>query len=386
MERLSLAPPLPSLADSMNSDRLSRKALNRALLARQLLLTRAERSPLAVIEHLVGLQAQQARPPFVGLWSRIEGFQREHLRTLVERREVVRATLMRCTLHLMSRRDFRLFRPALQPALTAGMTAILRDRLKSFDMDAVTAEARRLFAERPQTFNELRPALTAAFPGADERAMGYAVRTQLPLVIVSSDHHWSYRADACFALAEEWLAEPLAEPVPGQGGARELVLRYLAAFGPATAADVQAWSALPGLRPVLEELRPRLQVFRDERNRELFDLPEAPRPPEETPVPARFVADFDNLILSHADRTRVIADEHRPTVITKNGMVLPTFLVDGFVAGTWKVSLVRKTATLGLTPFSPLPAGARDELAEDGERLARFVEPEARGFDFRVEA
>src|SRR5205814_1463918 len=149
---------------------------------------------------------------------------------------------------------------------------------------------------------------------------------------------------------------------------------------------VQAWSALPGLAPVLNELRPRLRVFRDERKRALFDLPEAPRPPEETRAPARFVADFDNLILSHADRTRVIADEHRSIVITRNGMVLPTFLADGFVAGTWKVSRVRKTATLAVSPFAPIPASAREELAAEAETLARFLEPEAEQVVLRFEA
>src|SRR5204863_7940547 len=163
--------------------------------------------------------------------------------------------------------------------------------------------------------------------------VGYAVRTQLPLVLLPGDHEWGFPGDAHFALAEEWLAGSLAmEDRP-----RTLVLRYLAAFGPASASDIQAWSGLTGLTPVLNELRPQLRVFRDERRRELFDLPEAPRPPADTPVPVRFVADFDNLILSHADRTRVIADEHRPVVITNNGQVLPTFLVDGFVAGTWRV-------------------------------------------------
>jgi hypothetical protein len=357
----------------MSGEILTRKALNRALLARQHLLQREKRSPLEVIEHLVGLQAQQARPPFVGLWSRIEGFRRRELLELIEQRAVVRASLMRCTLHLMSRADYQLFRPALQPALTGAMRSILRDRLQSFDLDAVVAEARALFLERPRNFNDLRAELIRRFPDADERAMGYAMRTQIPLVIVSEEHDWGYRADGDFALSEQWLGEP----PHGEERAHELVLRYLAAFGPASASDVQAWSALFGIAAVLEELRPQLVTFRDERKRELFDLPDAPRPPEGTPVRARFVADFDNLILSHADRTRVIADEHRPTVITKNGMVLPTILVDGFVAGTWKVTTIRKTAVLTVSPFAPIPPVAREELEVEGQALVRFLEPSA---------
>ncbi len=366
----------------MTSETLSRRALNRALLARQMLLAREPITPLVAIEHLVGLQAQQARPPFIQLWSRLADFRREDLASLWDSREVVRATLMRCTLHLMSTRDFRTFRPALQPVLTGAMRSILRDRLDSFDLQPVLAEARRLFAERPRTFTEIRNALVEQFPDADERAMGYAVRTQLLLVIVPEDHPWGFRADGDFALAEDWLGRP----VEGDPDPRELVLRYLAAFGPASAADIQAWSGLGGLAPVLNELRPQLQLFRDERKRELFDLPDAPRPPEETRAPARFVGDFDNLVLSHADRTRIIADEHRPVVVTKNGLVLGTILVDGFVAGTWKVTRTRKTAALTVTPFAPLPPAAKAELEAEGVNLVRFLEPDAHHYELRFEA
>ena len=163
-------------------------------------------------------------------------------------------------------------------------------------------------------------------------------------------------------------------------------MRYLAAFGPASATDVQAWSALAGIREVLEELRPRLVTFRDDRKRELFDLPEAPRPSEDAPAPARFLPGFDNLILSHADRTRIMADEHRPLVTTKNLQVLPTFLVDGFVAGTWKSSLVKKEARLTVLPFEPLSKAAKAELALEADKLVRFIEPDAGKWTVSFEA
>lgn len=362
------------------SEVLTRRALNRALLARQMLLSRVDRPAVDVIEHLIALQAQQARPPFVGLWSRIAGFRREELRTLLNRGDVVRATLMRATLHLISRRDYFAFRPLLQPMLSGAGESILSNRLQSFDRDAVLAEGRRLFAERPRTFTEVRAGLVSAFPDADERAMGYFVRLHLPLILTPEEHEWSYRADGDFGLIEGWPeVEAFATSL------RELIVRYLAAFGPATAADIQAWSGMRGLATVLKELRPQLRVFRDERKRELFDLPEAPRPPEELEVQARFVADFDNLVLSHADRSRIIADEHRPVVVTKNGLVLPTILVDGFVAGTWKTVATRKVATLTITPFAPLPAQAREELAAEGEGLLRFTHPEVAGFDLHFE-
>jgi hypothetical protein len=365
----------------MTQETVTRKALNRALLARQGLLHREATPALTVIEHLVGLQAQLARPPFVGLWSRIPGFQRDELRSLLGSYQVVRATLMRCTLHLMSARDYAAFRPVLQPALTLGMRSILRDRANSFQLDALLSEARRLFAERPRTFADLRDELLQLFPGADERAMGYAVRTHLPLILVPGEQEWGFPGDADFALADGRLDRPFESDKRPHA----LLLRYLTAFGPASATDVQAWSGLPGLGTVLNELRPQLRTFRDERRRELFDLPAAPRPLEDTPAPARFVADFDNLILSHADRTRVIADEHRAVVVTKNGQVLPTILVDGFVAGTWKVSRVRKTTTLTVSPFAPLSSATKSELAGEGEQLARFLQPDADQFALHFE-
>jgi hypothetical protein len=334
------------------------------------------------LEHLVGMQAQQARPPFIGLWSRLVDFRPDDLRELLINRQVVRATLMRGTLHLMTRSDYLAFRSTLQPMLTLAMRSILRDRVESFPMEELLAEARRLFTEQPRTFTELRAALLERFPQADERAMGFTTRTQLPLVIVPGEQPWGFRADGDFALAEDWLGEPIAETAHPHA----LVLRYLAAFGPASTADVQAWSGLQGLAPVLNELRPQLAVFRDERKRELFDLSDVPRPPEETPAPVRFVADFDNLVLSHADRTRVIAEEHRPVVVTKNGIVLPTILVDGFVAGTWKVTRARKLATLTVSPFATLSTTTQQELAMEGEPLMRFLEPDATQYDLRFEA
>ena len=352
---------------------LTRRALNRAYLDRQMLLRREALTPVEVIERLVGLQAQQARPPFVGLGTRLTSFERGDLIADIESGAVVRGTLMRCTLHLMSRGDFLAFRPVLQPVLTNAMRSILRERADTFDLAAILAEASRLFRQRPRTFTEIRNALIELFPEADERAMGYTVRTHLPLLIVPNEHTWGYRADPLFALAEDRLGEAL----PEAASPHALVRRYLAAFGPASGADTQAWSGLTNLAPVLNDLRTELVTLRDERKRELLDLRDAPRPPEDTPAPARFVADFDNLVLGHADRTRVISDEHRPVVVTKNALVLPTILVDGFVAGTWKVARSRKTATLTVTGFAPLPAAAKEELAAESRSLLDLLEPDA---------
>ncbi|MDQ3639260.1 MAG: winged helix DNA-binding domain-containing protein [Actinomycetota bacterium] len=200
-----------------------------------------------------------------------------------------------------------------------------------------------------------------------------AVRHLVPLVQVPPRGVWGESGPAAHTTAEAWLGRPLDR----DPSLEELVVRYLGAFGPATVRDVQAWSGLTRLGEVVDRLRPRLLSFRDERGRELFDLPDAPRPDPDTPAPPRFLPEFDNLILSHADRTRVIADEYRKAIASKNGMVPATMLVDGFVRGTWKTERSRQKATLVIEPFEALAKKDRGALAEEGERLVRFMaEPE----------
>lgn len=358
----------------MSSSLLTTRQLNRALLARQMLLSRETTPVVASVERLVGLQAQLARPPFVGLWTRLEGFQRGDLTGPLQERRIVRATAMRGTIHLMSAADYVGLRGAIQPALTRGMKAILRERAETLDVAALEAEARAFFGGSPATFDALRNHFKAKDPEADERAMAYVIRNVLPLVQAPTDAPWGFPAAADFALAETWLGTPVpTEPAP----AHELVRRYLAAFGPATPSDMQTWSGLQGLRAVFEDLRPDLVTFRDARKRELFDLPEAPRPGEDAPALVRFVPEFDNLVLAHDDRTRVIADEHRPRVTLKNLQVLATFLVDGFVAGTWKVERKKKIAALLLEPFGKLDKKTAKALEAEGDALLRFVEEDA---------
>ncbi|MEA2559901.1 MAG: hypothetical protein QOH06_1405 [Acidobacteriota bacterium] len=362
---------------------LTTRQLNRATLARQMLLSREPIAATAAVERLVGLQAQLARPPFVGLWTRLESFQRDDLVQPLRKRQIIRATAMRGTLHLMSAADYVALRGALQPMLTKGMQAILRERAQDLGMDALQAEARAFFGGKPATFDALRNHLKAKNPTADERAMAYAIRMHLPLVQVPTDDAWGFPAAADFALADDWLGKKVpTEEAP----AHTLVRRYLAAFGPATPRDAQVWSGLQSLRGAFEELRPELVTFRDERKRELFDLPEAPRPDEETPAPVRFLPEFDNLVLAHDDRTRVIADEHRPKVTLKNLQVRATFLADGFVAGTWKVERKKKAATLVLEPFGKLAKKTLVELEREGEALLRFVEEDAPETSVRVAA
>jgi len=353
---------------------LTLRDLNRATLARQMLLAREKTTALSAIERLAGMQAQLPRPPFVGLWTRVADFRREDLAQLLRGRKVVRATLMRATLHLMSAKDYASLRPAIQPALTRVWRQILRQRAHALDPDALAAAAREFLAEGPRTFQEIRAHLAATFPKGDERAMGYIVRTHLPLVQVPTEAEWAFPNIADFTPADAWLGKRRGA---GDENPQALILRYLSAFGPATPGDAQTWSGLAGLRDAFESLRPKLRTFRDERGRELFDLPNAPRPGGDAPAPVRFLPDYDNLLLAHADRTRVVANAHRAPVFLAAGRIMATFLVNGFVAGTWKIARTKRAATLKIAPFAPLPKSARAELVEEAETLVRFVEADA---------
>jgi hypothetical protein len=349
--------------------------LNRATLARQLLLEREPLPAAEAVQRLAGMQAQEPKHPFLGLWTRLQDFAAADLRGALLGRDVVRATLMRSTLHLMTAADYLALRMSMQPARSVALR-VLGARSQGLDLDAVLPAARGHLEGTPLPFDRIRALLAEQFPGVNDRALGYAVRTLLPLVMVpSEDDRWGYPRVAEFTLAEEWLGS-----VPAADGDREaLVRRYLGAFGPASAADVQSWSGLGGFKTVLKGMRDSLEVFADERGRELFDLPEAPRPDAGTPVPPRFLPEFDNLVLAHDDRSRLIADEHRPLVTTKNLRVRATFLVDGVVAGTWTIEAKRRLATLALAPFAPLRKRDAKALTEEGEALVRFAEPECAG-------
>jgi hypothetical protein len=305
------------------------------------------------------MQAQEPRPPFVGLWSRLEAFRPEQLLEALRAGEIVRGPLFRATLHLVTAADWSTFRSAAQPALTRGRRA-LGKRVEAIDVDAVAAAARELLEQAPRTAGELRTLLHAAFSEHEDRALGYTVRTSVPLTLVPSEDPFGFSRDPKLALAE---------PKPPLGTAEDVVLRYLGAFGPASVADAQEWSGLLALAPVFAGLRERLVTFTDERGRELFDLPDAPRPPASTPAPARFLPDFDNLVLAHADRSRVIADEHRRHLTTKNLRVNATALFDGEACATWAIKRKARSATLELTPFASLSEAARRAFEAEGLAL-----------------
>jgi len=344
--------------------KLTVRALNRATLARQMLLRRERVASLDAIARLAGMQAQVPKPPFIGLWTRLETFAAADLRELIAKKKVVRATMMRGTIHLLTTQDFLAWRMPMQAALDDGARVIVGEQ----DVARFVPAAREFFDEEPRTFDALRKHLASRFEG-NERFMAYAVRMHLPLVLVPDESAWGWSGNAPFAVAETYLGRKVAKAT----AARALALRYLAAFGPATAADFQAWSGLRTAKAVFDELRPQLVTFEGEKKKtELFDLPDAPRPGEDAPAPVRFLPEYDNLLLAHADRTRVLPEEHRPRVVTKNLRILGTFLVDGFVAGTWEAPK-KKGQKLEIQPFVKLDRATKKALDEEASALAAFL-------------
>lgn len=362
---------------------LTLREINRMTLARQMLLEKQHLPIPAAITRLVGLQAQQAQPPFVGLWTRLKDFKREDLAVLLQNRTIIKASLMRATLHLFTADDYVTFRTTLQPVLAGAARDISKRRGGEFDVRIVLDAARRFIAEKPRTFVEISDMLANLLPDTDVGSMRYTVRTHIPMVQVPVSDGWCYPGKPQFTLAEEWLGQPL----PLKDHTRELVLRYLAAFGPASVIDMQTWSGLSNLKEVFEKLRSELQVYRDEGKRELFDLPEkiAPVSPDvDTPVPVRFLPEYDNLLLSHSNRRRVLADMYRPKVYLPGLRVAATILVDGFVAGVWKTNVNKGDATLLIEPFNQLENPIKQALFEKGEDLLRFIETDAKSYQVQI--
>ena len=358
---------------------LSPRALNRATLERQLLLSRSDLSVTDAVEHLVGLQAQTPHSWYVGLWSRLEDLDPQAVGELLEERRLVRAALMRSTIHLVTAEDFLTLRPSLQPVIERGVRGQFGRRLEGLDRAEVAAAARALVDEQSLTFSELARLLDKQFPGRDAFALGQAVRAWVPLVQVPPRGVWGKSGRALHTSVEAWLGRALH----ADSSLENLVLRYLAAFGPATVKDVQKWSGLTRLREVMDVLRPDLLTFRDEAGEELFDLPDASRPDPDIPAPPRFLYDFDNLLLSHADRSRIITGQYYEQGFTRDGPMPSIVLLDGFTNGTWEIEHHRGTATLTITPFTRLSDEDADALSEEGARLLAFAAKDATVRDIR---
>jgi hypothetical protein len=361
---------------------LSQRALNRATLDRQLLLSRSALSVAATLEHLVGMQAQTPHTAYVGLWTRLEGFRGEDLSELLVDRSVVRMALMRGTIHLVTARDAWGLRPLLQPVMDRVQKGQFGKRLEGVDLDEVVAMGRAFVDERPRTFKALGDHLLTRWPDRDRFGLEQAVRTGVPLVQVPPRGLWRQSGPIAHTSVEAWLGEPRAE----RPTIDVVVRRYLAAFGPASVMDAQAWCGLTRLTEVFDRLRPGLVTFRDARGRELFDLPDAPRPDPETPAPPRFLYDFENMLLSYADRSRVITTDALRGVDARAQDSLSTFTLDGFVAGTWGVQRDRRRATLTIKPLRTLARNQTRALEDEGQRLLDFLAADALDHDMQVGA
>ena len=398
----SLASVLLMTKTTASAPVLGTRALNRATLDRQLLLRRSGLSAKAAVTHLLGLQAQNVKPPYYALAARLDGFAPGELSALMADREVVRIVTMRSTIHTHTAEDCLTLRPLVQPARDRELTQF-RKGLQGVDLDRLAALARDLVETEPRTMKELREALLAEWPDADPQALAIAARCKLPLVQVTPRGLWGRSGQVALTTAEHWLGVP-ARPAPtadpaGLASSADpagsaptadpdrrtaildaTVLRYLAAFGPASVKDMQTWAGLTRLREAFERLRPGLRVFRDDNGVELFDLPDAPRPAEDTPAPPRFLPEFDNLLLSHADRTRVVPKEHWGRSWQGN-QAYCTLLVDGFLAGVWKLD----GDTVVVEPFGRLTRAQRQEVEDEGQRMLAALHP-GTSFDIRFGA
>ena len=393
---------------------LSPQALNRATLARQMLLTRHDLPAAAALTRLAGMQSQAPDAPYVGLWTRLAGFCPGELAELVSARQAVRIPLMRTTIHLVTADDALTLHPLLR-AVHARMFAshAFARNIAGIDRAALREAGRALLTEKPRTRSQLAPLLAARWPGYDPVSLAYGVTYTEPVVQVPPRGLWGRPGPAAWAPAEAWIGRPF-DPAPSP---EQLVLRYLAAFGPASVADLQTWSGLTKMTEITERLRPGLRAFRATGGAELLDLPDAPRPDPDTPAPPRFLPEYDNLLLSHADRSRVNPDGHPVPLYPGNGGRCGMLLLDGRFRGTWRISAARTkarggaqdgardratgrpkdraqdgagdaprdAATLLIEPFGRLSAADEAALAGEGDRLLAFVAGQTARRDVRIQ-
>lgn len=319
-----------------------------------------------MVQHLVAVQAQETDAPYIGLWARMATFRHEDLTTALVERQVVRGSLLRVTQHITSGDDYRWLRPLIAQRIGRTGLSVFARELAGIELSDLAAAGREILAGQTLTRPKLAAQLSERYPDRSKMPLAWAVQHQLPLIHPPPTGVWRRRGHVSCALAEDWLGAPLDE----RPSLRTLVWRYLASCGPASVADLQIWSGLRRLKAEVEALRSELTVFRDERGRELFDIPGLPIADGDEPAPVRFLPEFDNLVLSHDDRSRIIADEHRPRVCPGYSMVHATFLVDGFVAGIWEI----KDDQLRVAPFGPLASHEADAVRAEADRLLSFLD------------
>ncbi|MEQ1770394.1 MAG: winged helix DNA-binding domain-containing protein [Devosia sp.] len=358
---------------------LTRRHLNRATLARQMLLERSDITIADAVRFLGGLQAQQSNDPYIGLWSRLDGFQHEDLTALIMDRTLARATTMRGTLHLHTADDLVSFRALVQDYLMATWRSGFRRRFADQNEDAVHREGLKVLRKGPTTIGAVGKALNEKFPAADPLALAIMVQMREPLVQVPPTRIWNNGSAPLLERAETWLGK--LKPTLTR---KDLVRRYLAAYGPASVNDMQVWCRLTKLGAEFKALEEELVVFTDEEGRTLYDLPDAPRPPAETPAPVRFLPFYDNVYLGYDDRRRMLepGDAERINIFAN---YKPPVLVDGIISAGYVLARKKGAATLEIEPYHKLSKKAVREIEKEGLAFLHFAEADAETFDVSVQ-
>ena len=347
---------------------LSNRQLNRATLARQLLLQRTAMPVIDAVDLLIGLQAQTTNGPYQALWNRLAGFTPDALTAPIFDKSLLRATTMRTTLHLHTTPDLLSIRPLVQPMLDRTFLSVAKSRAANADRPAVHARGVALLDQQPMTAGELGKQLTRTWPEGDPLVLAQVLQCLETLIQIPPTRIWGHGGAPLLSRLENWLGRGLSQPIDLQ----RLILRYLAAFGPASVNDMQTWSGLTRLASIFESLRPQLVTFTGEDGRTLYDLPDAPRPDVDTPAPVRFLPEYDNVFLGYADRLRIQPPEAKRLMPMVNGYP-STFTVDGFIAGKWSLARDKDNARLTIIPFKPLRKSELAEVEQEGRAMAQFL-------------
>lgn len=368
----------------MTAPGLSLRQLNRTLLARQMLLERQDMRPLAAVERLVALQSQIPNPPYIGLWTRLRAFQRSQLTELLEAREIVRAPWLRSTLHLVSAADHQRFQAVIQPALVRGLRSFFGARVAELDIERLIGIAKPFLETNQPAIGALRQHLQEHEPQGNKgnkEALAYAVRSYLPLVQIPPSGTWGLGTRATYTTAESWLGA--LEPRQ-QSDLAGLFRRYLRAFGPASVMDFQTWTGMTRLKARLAPALRELLAYKSEDGRDLYDLPTATIAAPDTIAPIRFIPEYDNILIAHRMRARILPEAHRKKVFLSAGRVIGAVLIDGFAGATWQVKKDKQALRLTVKLFEKQPISCRQAIGEEGERLLRFHDNSA-NYDVAIE-
>mgnify|MGYP000397715594 CR=1 FL=1 len=353
---------------------LTLRELNRTSLQRQMLIERQEVSVTEAVDKLIGLQSQIPNPPYIGLWTRLKNFSKDDLTHTIENRKIVRAAMMRSTLHLMTTEVYGKIQKTIQPALEKGFRSFFGKHVADVDVEKLVAAAKPFLEEAPRSMGELREFLLTIQPDVDPAALSYAIRTYLPLVQVPPSGTWGVGTRASYIPADMWLDEPQDADAIG------VFKLYLAGYGPASIMDFQAFTGLTSLSKTINAAKDEFTLYRNEDGKELFDLPELDIISGDTPVPVTFLPEYENALISYKDRNRILPDEHRKKVFLTAGRVASTVLVDGFVAGTWKSDRDKDTATLRIDLFEDASSTIKDKIVDEAQHLLQFIEEDVENY------